>query len=234
MKTKNYPYQNRSLEDIKGEKWEAIPGYEEYYLVSDYGRIKSLKKYIEFVIPGKHVVSYWKPERILSQGIVKKWNSFSKEYVYRLTVTLCVKQQMNTIGVARLVYGAFVEKIDFTNDQLYISNKDGDGRNNMVENLYSGEQAAIAKDAYQRNRLINLKPYITPKVISKSGKSRRKIITQYDLNGNRIKVYPGINIAAMETGIQHGNISRAAKGKNKQMGGFIWRYGKGKKKIEIV
>ena len=218
---------------MKGEKWEAIPGYEAYYLVSNYGRIKALEKQIEFFIPGRHLVSYWKSEKILSQGIFRKWNPYSKEYVFRLTVTLCVNQKMKTTGVSRLVWDAFVNKLDFNDDHLCISFKDGDGRNTYFKNLYSGEQSAIAKDAYNRNRLITLIPFITEASIAKGSITRSKTITQYDLNGNRIKTYPGINLAAMETGIQHSNISMAAKGKKRQMGGFVWRYGKGRKKIDL-
>ena len=234
MKKQKYPYQNRSLTNMKGEEWEAIPGYEEYYQVSNYGRIKALKKQIEFFIPGKHLVSYWKPEKILSQGISKRWNSFSKETIFRLTVTLCVNQKMKTTGVSRLVWDVFVNKLDFKNDHLYISFKDGDGRNNYFKNLYSGDQSAIAKEAYNRNRLINLKPFITEASIAKRGITISKTITQYDLNGNRIKTYPSIKLAGIETGIQHSNISMAAKGKKRQMGGFIWRYGKGRKKIDTL
>jgi hypothetical protein len=231
MQQKKFPYQNRSLENIDGEKWEAIPGYEDYYLVSNFGRIKALEKEISFFIPGKHLVSYTKPEKILSQGLTKRWNSISKEYIFRLSVTLCISQKMKTFVVCRLVYNAFIKKAEYINDNLCISHKDGDGRNNYYENLVAEKISRLCKIAYKRNRFIDLTPYINKTSIAKSAKSRSKWITQYDLNGKRVAAYPSIQEAANATGIDHSNISMAAKGKKMQMGGFVWRYGKGKKKI---
>lgn len=37
-------YGNLSLEDIEGESWKEVDGYENYYTVSDFGRIKSISK----------------------------------------------------------------------------------------------------------------------------------------------------------------------------------------------
>ena len=39
------PYQNLSLEDLPGEEWKAIAGYEGSYQVSNMGRVKSLKRW---------------------------------------------------------------------------------------------------------------------------------------------------------------------------------------------
>lgn len=41
-----YPYQNLSLEDMPCEIWKDIPGWEGFYQVSNYGRIKSSKRTI--------------------------------------------------------------------------------------------------------------------------------------------------------------------------------------------
>ncbi|MBX2925878.1 MAG: hypothetical protein KF746_27025 [Chitinophagaceae bacterium] len=37
-------YKDRSLKDRKGEKWEDIPGLDGYYLVSNYGRVKRVRR----------------------------------------------------------------------------------------------------------------------------------------------------------------------------------------------
>jgi len=39
-----YPYQNFSLVDREGEIWKPILDYEDYYMVSNKGRIKSLPR----------------------------------------------------------------------------------------------------------------------------------------------------------------------------------------------
>lgn len=46
-------------------------------------------------------------------------------------------------------------------------------------------------------------------------------------------MFRSVTKAELGTGIFCSNISLAAKGKKLQMGGFIWRYGKGRKKIDV-
>lgn len=229
----SFAYQNLSLTNIKGEKWKAVEYYEDYYMISNHGRVKALAKHIEFSIPGKHIVSYSREERILKQGIAKRWNSLSKEYIYTLTVTFCVAQRMKTFDVSRLVWQTFIEKLDYKKDNLSITQRDGDGRNNHYKNLVSGNHSQMAELAFKRGRGVKLSNYLNAGVFAKSAKSRSKTITQYNIKGYRIKTYSSINQAEEETGIRHSNISRAAKGKNKTMGGFIWRYGSGSKKIDV-
>jgi len=45
MHKQEYPYQNLSLTNIKGERWKDITGFEGEYQVSSYGRIKSLSRW---------------------------------------------------------------------------------------------------------------------------------------------------------------------------------------------
>jgi hypothetical protein len=229
--TKKYPYQNRSLNNIYGEKWKDVPEYEGLYQVSNFGRVKSFPRYIEFLIPGRHVVSYWKPEKILSQGIGKRYNSISGEYIYRITVTFCVEQKMKTIGVSHLVWEGFGNNSHYRKNKLYILHKDGDGRNNQIKNLKTGSQSEAGKEAYKRGRFIKLVNYLNEDVFVKRGLGRRKPVTQYDFKGNRVEIFNSIKEAEQATGIFHSNICLATKGKKRQMGGFIWRYGKGRKKI---
>jgi len=40
------PYQNLSLEDMPGEEWRDIPGWESYYQISNLGRAKSVERFI--------------------------------------------------------------------------------------------------------------------------------------------------------------------------------------------
>ena len=39
------PYENLSLEDMEGEVWKDVVGYEGLYQVSNLGRVKSLEGY---------------------------------------------------------------------------------------------------------------------------------------------------------------------------------------------
>jgi group I intron endonuclease len=56
--------------------------------------------------------------------------------------------------------------------------------------------------------------------------SQRKTIIQYDLLGNFIKIWNGVDIASKETGIAKSGIIRCCQGKYKKSGEFIWKYKK--------
>jgi hypothetical protein len=228
-----FSYQNLSLKNLPDEEWRPVPDYEDFYEVSNLGRIRSFPKYIEFLIPGRHVVAYWMDAKVLAQGLAKKKNSFSKEEVYQLTVTFCVNQKIKTTQVSRVVWNAFGKKLEYETDGLCVLHKDGDGRNNHFNNLSIGKQAEMARRAYKRGRLIKLAEYVDEFALKKRGEAHRKPVTQYNLNGQRIKVYGSVKEATLQTGIFGSNISLAAQGKKLQMGGFIWRYGKGRKKIDV-
>ena len=43
-----YPYQNLSLKDMKGEEWKNIPGFEDEYQLSNYGRLKSQDRWVNY------------------------------------------------------------------------------------------------------------------------------------------------------------------------------------------
>ena len=51
----------------------------------------------------------------------------------------------------------------------------------------------------------------------------RKII-QYDINGNKIKIWDSIIMAANELNLNATNISQVCRGKGKTSGGYIWKY----------
>ena len=59
------PYQNLSLEDMPGEVWRDIPGWDGYYQVSNIGRAKSLDREI-VDSSGRH---YYRYSRILKQTL---------------------------------------------------------------------------------------------------------------------------------------------------------------------
>lgn len=55
-------------------------------------------------------------------------------------------------------------------------------------------------------------------------KSRSKIVYQFSLGGNLIKVFPSTVEAERQTGVANSNISKCANGKTKTAGGYIWKY----------
>lgn len=51
-----------------------------------------------------------------------------------------------------------------------------------------------------------------------------KKVNQYDLDGNLIKIWDSIGLAAKELSLQDSKISAVCKYKRNKTGGFIWRY----------
>ena len=54
--------------------------------------------------------------------------------------------------------------------------------------------------------------------------NNRKIIGQYDKNGNLLNIFPSGSEAARQTGNAQGNISKCCLGKTKTCGGYVWKY----------
>lgn len=66
------PYQNLSLEDMPGEVWKDISGFEGFYLISNYGRAKTIAHTTTDHRGSKHYVK----ERILVQNFSGQKRSY--------------------------------------------------------------------------------------------------------------------------------------------------------------
>lgn len=110
------------MEEI--EIWKAIEGYEGLYEVSNFGRVKSLNKYIK----NKYGSFSLRKEKFLSINYHKTKNKKRVNCHVSLTKDYITK----TYLVARLVGFAFV---DNTENKPEINHKDGNTLNNYVNNL---------------------------------------------------------------------------------------------------
>ncbi|SHH18354.1 NUMOD1 domain-containing protein [Chryseolinea serpens] len=63
--------------------------------------------------------------------------------------------------------------------------------------------------------------------------NKAKTVSQYDLKGRRVAIYPSTKQAEAATGVYATTISQVALGKLKSTGGFIWQYGKGPKTLDV-
>lgn len=77
----NIHYKNLSLENINGEIWKPISGYEGYFEVSNYGRIKSLKrsfyncpnKFTKLMIRSNNLNRFGYVKVALYKDSIRKW-----------------------------------------------------------------------------------------------------------------------------------------------------------------
>ena len=111
------PHQNFSLEDMEGEIWKDIEGFEGYYQISNFGRVKSLSR----IIVIRECVFVNLKEKI-------KIPNLTKGYV-RVQLN---KIKINNFLVHRLVASAFIDNIY---NNLQVNHIDGIKVNNCVENL---------------------------------------------------------------------------------------------------
>ena len=101
------------------EIWKDIPGYEGIYVVSNFGKVKSLQRTRKGSYGSIRIVY----EKILNHKIDKDG--------YHI-VTLSKEGKMKYIGVHRLVAQAFIPNPD---NLPQVNHKDEDKTNNSVENL---------------------------------------------------------------------------------------------------
>jgi hypothetical protein len=101
------------------EIWKDIVGFECLYQISNYGNIKSCKRYV----PHSRFIQKLVPEKILSLG---------KDKDGYLMAILCRDATKKTVKVHRLVADAFLEKIK---DKNIVNHIDSNKSNNFFQNL---------------------------------------------------------------------------------------------------
>jgi len=182
------------------EVWKDIKGYEGLYQVSNYGKVKSLKRK---VYSGKNRFR-WHYERIMSN---KKNNG--NGYI---VVSLNKNGRSQNKYVHRLVAEAFIEN---PNNLKYINHKDETKSNNNVKNLEwcTAEYNCKYND---RHKKIGLK------MINNKGNS--KPIYQLNDNNEVINQYPSISEASRQLKVSYQAISDCLKGKQQHSAGYRWKY----------
>ena len=104
------------------EVWKDIVGYEGYYQISSYGRVKSLSRKIEYFAFGK-------PQVRTQQGRILKQSTCSSGYPI---VHLYLDSEKRNVMVHRLVAIHFLEPVE---GKEFVNHKDGNKENNNVANL---------------------------------------------------------------------------------------------------
>jgi NUMOD4 motif len=217
----DYSYLNIDQKNIPKEIWKPIPEFEGYYEVSNMGRVRSLDRVVDHPRLYKQFVK----GRILKQSVSYNKNKVSKIPMVDLRVSLAMEGNQYYFNTRRLVYSAFVRRINYADDSVIIAHKDCDGFNCRLSNLISIDISQKQKRVFQRERIINYlkvadrskwtKPY--------GGASRRKPIAQLK-NGFQIAKYTSITEASKKTGYGEKEIIGVAKGRYKKWDGYTWQY----------
>lgn len=218
-----YSYQNHSLNDLIGEKWENIPGLNGYYLISSFGRIKRKKREQIYPNGSIHVLA----EMIMSPRFSKAPNNHVNDYTYHLNAVLKIGRKKYSLSVKRLVYYCFVEAFALDNRSIIIIPVNGNGLDIRPENLQMISMSEKTQRIYDQGRTVSKLrlPEYRLKAAQASVGLRGKKVSKYDKNGKLIQTYPSIIEAVRSTDIRHSSIASAASGRLCTAGGFYWCHG---------
>jgi hypothetical protein len=186
-----------SLENFENEKWVSIKGIDNY-LVSNYGRIKSLTR------------SRKRGER----GMIMRERY---DRTNHCSVCLFINGEYVTTQVHRLVAVAFIPN---PNEYLIINHKDENPLNNHVDNLEWCTYKYNSNYGRARENISNsLKGHDAWNAIP---------VCQYDLSGNFIKKFESIVDAGRKLGIKGiSMIYEICEGRaNCTSHGYQWKYAK--------
>jgi hypothetical protein len=227
MPKKEYPYKNRSLKNIKGEQWEDIPGMYGYFQVSNFGRIKRLRR--ESIAKSGILRVY--NEQIIAPRVGKTPNTYTSDLTYQLSAHLGLDGKKYHIPIRRLVYYCFVSPFDLEDSSINIVSKKGNGLDVRPANLLMLTDSQLWRRVVDKKRVILefRSPNIHRIGMLASLKYTSKQISQYDRKGKKIKTYPSIMEASRQTGISYSRIRNTAAEIDPTAGGYFWAYGKGKR-----
>lgn len=215
--------QNLSYEDLPFEKWVALPNMDEYFYISNFGRVKSVDRSIQ---DSKGFTRFYRG-RIYKPVISKYYNSAIHEYTYEMKVGIYYLGKRFNIRVARMVYELFIEPITIDKKNHLVSFKNRDNLDIRPENLILISHNEKMKKIYELNRCIPVYNFRKEDTSKKIAEARCISITQFSLEGKRINEYRSIKDAAKATGLDtSGIVAALKKKKTASCGGFIWLYGK--------
>ena len=162
---------------IPNEEWKTVEGFTTY-LVSNYGRVKRVDQ--ANILQG-HTKSVYDQ--------VKIWNDELKKY--------------QTKYIHKLVAYAFLQNYD---EKLIVNHKDGNKKNNHVDNLEYISQSENIVHAYESGKI-----------------SRRVPICQYTMDDAFVAEFKSFAEAEKRTGVRAGGIKWAILNKNGKRAGYIWK-----------
>lgn len=179
---------------IMEEIYKDIIGYEGEYYISNKGNVKSKKAKVDIIL---------KP-RISNCGYLR--------------IALNKNKSKKQYSIHRLVAKAFIPNSE---NKSQVNHIDGVKTNNFVENL---EWVTPSENTTHSYKFLNKKPNLTG--TGKFGKlnGHSYSVIQYDLLGNKIKVWECMTEAQNTLKISRSCISNCCRNKQQTAGKFKWKY----------
>lgn len=179
------------------EIWREIKGYEDRYLVSNKGQIKSVERKVNVNVFGKAYAKALKKEMYL-----RFWYDKDGYAMVNLHDGKYTKHKR----VHRLVAEAFIKH---SNGKLFVNHKNGVKSDNRVENLEWATSFENSRHAH-----------LVLKVRHRGGRP----VKMYSLDGKFLKLFPTAAEAARYAQISNTMVCYCCQHKFEKSGGYIWRY----------
>lgn len=185
---------------MEKEVFKDVLGYEGLYQVSNYGRVKSLKR--------ENIFYCGLRKEFLKRPVKEKILSFNKSNRGYLQVCLTKNGKYRTYTVHRMVAIAFIPN---KNNKSQVNHKDGNKENNRVDNLEWCSPKENSNHAFKTG-------------LSKPHNMRK--VKQYDLEGNFIKLWNSMIDFYKENNLNLKSVGIAlcCKGIYKKAYGYKWKY----------
>ena len=186
------------------EIWKDIEGYEGLYQVSNMGRVRSLDHYTY------RKFNFGVCKEMFYKGKILK-PIIDKDGYELVNFGRGNKQFMHKVH--RLVAKAFIPKVE---GKKQVNHKDGNKRNNRVENL---EWCDNSENQLHSIHVLGHKNPTPESFIKKQLEQRKKVVC-VELN----KKFDSCKEASLWLGLNRSAVCRTLKGFTKTTGGYHWRY----------
>jgi hypothetical protein len=202
-------HRNKSLDDLDGEVWQKAIGFEDWYMISNYGRLKRVARKFTRVRNGLLLNECIElPEAIVISST--NYKGYVRNYIK-------YKDSKKPVTLHRMVAKAFIPN---PNNYEQINHINGIKTDNRVENLEWCNQSHN-----QKHRYTHLGAKASGVFLEKCIEGKMVKVVRICTQTNNIEIYNGVSEAAKQNpGVHHPNISKVCLGKRPKCGGFKWMY----------
>lgn len=198
---------------MDNEVWKPVVGLEDYYEVSNFGRVRAIER----------IISVGNGNRVVKPKIK---NTYISKVGYP-SVTLCVNKNSRCYSIHRLVAMAFIPNPE---NKPCIDHINTIKTDNRIENLRWCTHKENSNNEITLKRVIEKSK--SKEAMRKSLETKRengsntapKYVYQFDKNGKFIKRYDSIMDASRQNGIRNSLISCCCRGEKLSSHGYIWSY----------
>jgi len=187
---------------LEGEEWKDVVGYEGYYIVSNYGRIATVRDSYKYTRNGKSFIKNC-PQHICSTSIAPT-TSYER-------ITFRANYKHDTQLVHRVVASAFIPN---PNNYPNVDHIDDNPSNNIASNLQWCNQKI--NNSKEHHKLM-----ISMANLGRIDSKRKAIVALKD--NELIKEYPSISEIELD-GHKRSAVQRILKGQLKTHHGLQWKY----------